>query len=275
MSMKLAILAVLAAGALVPAVARASNSNAGSETTTAGPVSATLSWDAGEDDPTNLRLSISRTGSVLFNRAIPSVCRQACDLSVPDNDNFQLVDLDRDGEPEVVVSAEPNQCCDTTIGIYGFNAATGTYTELAKNMGEALVDIQDIDDNGTVEIVGNDQRFKNLVPGHSSLFFPPAVYGYEHPASGPQLVDRTRKSLDVVVEAADELKSLLNDLKTADAFSKIYVGSYVAEEYLLGHGKVGMKEFNRQAKRGTLGNAKSVKKFRTRLLRLLKQYGYR
>ena len=41
MSMKLAILAVLAAGALVPAVARASNSNAGSETTTAGPVSAT------------------------------------------------------------------------------------------------------------------------------------------------------------------------------------------------------------------------------------------
>jgi len=275
MSMKLAIVAALAAGALVPVTARASGSNAGTETATAGPVSATLTWDAGEEDPTNLRLSISRAGSVLFNRAIPGVCRQACDLSVPDNDNFQLVDLDRDGEPEVVVSAEPNECCDTTIGIYGFNAAAGTYTELAKDMGETLVEIGDIDDNGTTEIIGNDQRFKNLVPGHSSLFFPPVVYGYEHPASGPRLVDRTRKSLDVVVEAADELKALLDDLKSADAFSKIYTGSYVADEYLLGHGKSGMKEFNRQAKRGTLGNAKSVKKFRSRLLRLLSQYGYR
>jgi hypothetical protein len=275
MSSKLAILAVVAAAALAPTAARADHTNAGTETVKAGPVSATLSWDAGEDDLANVRLSISRSGTVVFDRAIPKVCSQECDPSVPDSDNFQLIDLDGDGEPEVVVNAETGECCDEMIGIYGFDAAAGTYTELAKNLGDSLVDIDDTDNNGTIEIVGNDQRFENLVPGHTSLFFPPVVYAYEHPASGPQLVDRTRSSLVVVSASAEILKFVLDDLKDADALSKIYVGSYVADEYLLGHGKVGMKEFNRQAKRGTLGNAKSVKKFRTRMLRLLHQYGYR
>jgi hypothetical protein len=276
MSTKLAILAALAAAALAPAAALADGSNAGTETVKAGPVSATLSWDAAEDDLANVRLSISRAGAVLFDRAIPKVCSQACDPSVPDTDNFQLVDLDGDGEPEVVVNAETGDCCDEMIGIYGFNATTGTYTELAKNLGDSLVDIDDTDNNGTIEIVGNDQRFENLVPGHTSYFFPPVVYAYEHPASGPQLVDRTRKSPIVVKASAELLKFGLDDLKDADASSKkIYVGSYVADEYMLGRGQVGMKEFDRQAKRGTLGNAKSVKKFRKRLLRLLHQYGYR
>jgi hypothetical protein len=275
MSTKLAIIAVLAAAAAVPAAARASGSNAGTETVKSGPVSATLSWDAGEDDPQNARLSISRAGTVVFDRAIPKVCGQECDPDVPDSDSFRMIDLDGDGEPEVVLIVYPGDCCDQTMGIYGFSAATGSYSEIAQNIGDTLLDIEDTDRNGSNEIVASDQRFKHLVPGHTSLFFPPVVYAYEHPATGPRLVDRTRASLSVVREAASELRFLLSTLKDADAFSKIYVGSYVAEEFMLGRGKVGLKEFDRQAKRGTLGSPKSAKKFRKRLLRLLDQYGYR
>src|SRR4051794_7879082 len=272
---KLAILAVVAAAALVPAAARASITNAGTETVTAGPVTATLAWDSGENGPTNARLAISRAGAVVFNRPIPRVCGSDCEADIPDSDGFQLIDLDADGEPEVAVSAENGDCCDTTLGVYGFDPATGSSPELAQNRGDSSLSIKDVDDNGSIEVVSTDQRFKNLVPGHSSLFFPPVVYRYEHPAAGPRLVDRTRSSLSVVSDAADELKSFLDDLKDSDAFSKMYVGSYVAEEFMLGHGKVGLKEFDRQAKRGTLGNARSVKKFRKRMLRLLHQYGYR
>jgi hypothetical protein len=272
---KLAILAVVAAAALVPAAARASGTNAGTETVSAGPVTATLAWDSGENGPLNTRLAISRGGAVVFNRAIPRVCGSDCEADIPESDAFQLIDLDGDGEPEVALTTENGECCDQTLGIYGFDRATGSYGELAQRMGESLLSIKDVDDNGSIEIVATDQRFKNLVPGHTSLFFPPVVYRYEHPATGPRLVDRTRSSISVVSDAADELKFVLSDLKDADAFSKMYVGSYVAEEFMLGHGKAGLKEFDRQAKRGTLGNAKSVKKFRKRLLRLLHQYGYR
>jgi hypothetical protein len=275
MSTKLALLAVLTAAALVPAAARASGTNAGTETVTAGPVSATLAWDGGESGPKNTRLTISRAGTAVFSRAIPKVCGATCGRSIAESDAFQLIDLDGDGEPEVVLIAYPGECCDQEMGIYGFSAATGSYTELAQNMGDATLDIRDTDGNGRNEILATDERFKNLVPGHSSLFFPPVVFQYENPATGPRLVDRTRQSLAVVRAAASDLKFLLDELKDADAFSKMYVGSYVAEEFMLGRGKVGLKEFDRQAKRGTLGNAKSVKKFRKRLLSLLDRYGYR
>jgi hypothetical protein len=275
MSTRLAILAVLAAAATAPAAALADGSNAGTETIKAGPVTATLSWDAGEDNPQNTRLTISRAGAVVFDRAIPKVCGQDCDADIPDSEAFRTIDLDADGEPEIVLTATPGDCCDQTMGIYGFNPATGSYSELAQNMGDALIEIKDTDGDGSSEIIGTDTRFRNLVPGHSSLFFPPVVYAYEHPATGPRLVDRTRKSLGVVREAASELRFLLGALKSHDEFSKMYVGSYVADEFMLGRGKVGLKEFDRQAKRGTLGNAKSAKKFRKRLLTLLDKYGYR
>jgi hypothetical protein len=273
---KLAILAVLAAAALVPAAARASGTNAGTETVTAGPVIATLAWDGGEEGPQNTRLTISRGGAAIFNQAIPDVCGSSCSRYISETDAFQLVDLDGDGEPEVVVIAYADDCCSQTIGIYGFNAPTGTYTELAQNMGEGSLKVDDVGGERGNEIVTTDKRFENLVPDHTTLFFPPRVFGYEHGAGGPKLVDRTRSSLSLVREAASDLRRyILDDLKDADAYSKMYVGSYVAEEFMLGRGKVGMKEFDRQAKRGTLGNAASVKKFRSRLLRLLHQYGYR
>jgi hypothetical protein len=276
MPLKLAILAVLAAAALVPAAARA-GTNAGSETVTAGPVSATLAWDAGEEGPKNARLSISRAGSAVFNRAIPKVCGLTCSRYIGDSDYFELVDLDGDGDPEAVVIAFPGQCCDQTMGVYGFDAATGGYTELTQPMGDATLEIKDTDGDGANEILTRDRRFANLVPGHTSLFFPPVVYAYEHAGGAPRLVDRTRTSLNVVRAAAAELKGIIDILDKTDigVYAKMWVGSYVADEFLLGRGSVGLRELDRQARRGMFGTARSTRKYRKRLLTLLHQYGYR
>lgn len=276
MSMKLALLAAVAAAAVVPAAALA-GTNAGTETVTAGPVSATLAWDAGEDGPKNARLSISRAGAAVFNRAIPRVCGLTCTRYIADSDSFELVDLDGDGDPEVVVLATPGQCCDQTIGVYGFDAASGSYAELTQPMGDAAVEIKDTDGDGANEILTTDRRFANLVPGHTSLFFPPVVYAYERSGGAPALVDRTRSSLNVVRASARELKGIIDVLDKTDvgAYAKMWVGSYVADEFLLGSGKVGLAELDKQAKRGMFGSASSTRKYRKRLLRLLHQYGYR
>jgi hypothetical protein len=274
--MKLAILAVLAAVALVPAAARA-GTNAGSETVTAGAVSATLAWDAGEDGPKNARLSIARAGTAVFNRTIPKVCGLTCSRYIADSDYFQLVDLDGDSEPEVVVIAYPSQCCDQTIGVYGFDAASGSYTELTQPMGDATLEIKDTDGDGANEILTRDRRFENLVPGHTSLLFPPVVYAYKRSGGAPALVDRTRDSLNVVRAAAAEVKGIIDVLDKTDVgvYARMWVGSYVADEFLLGRGKVGLAELDKQAKRGMFGNPRSTRKYRARLMTLLHQYGYR
>jgi hypothetical protein len=273
MSRKIAILAAAAAAALAPASARA-DFNAGTETVASGPVSAVLSWDAGEG-PSNAKLAISRNGAVVFDHPIPRVCGPECTRYASDGDAFQLVDLDGGGEPEVVLTADNGDRCCTTMGIYDFRPATGTYGELVHEWGEADFDLKDVDGDGRSELVTTDERFENLVPGQTSIFFPPIVYGYERTEAGSRLVDRTRDTLGFVRAEAAELRRLFRSLDKPDAYTRMYVGSYVAEEFLLGRGPVGLKEFDRQAKRGILGRPKSAKALRKRLLTLLDRYGYR
>lgn len=120
---------------LATAPARASDFNAGTETVESGPVSATLSWDRGEFGPQNTTLTIARDGVVAFRRPIPRVCGVDCQLEPGDADDFQLADLDGDGEQEVVVTASNQGHCCVTLGIYDFRAATGTYGELMRDLG--------------------------------------------------------------------------------------------------------------------------------------------
>jgi hypothetical protein len=272
---KLAILAALAVAALAPVAAFADGTNAGTETVTAGPVSATLSWDAGEDGPLNARLRISRSGTIVFDRAIQRVCGEECLRDASDTDGFALVDLKGDGEPEVIATGDNSGRCCTTMGIYGFDPATGTYGELVREWGDAIVEFKDVHHNGSHQIVTTDERFQNLVPGNSTIFFPPRVFAYEGTGAGAKLIDRTRTSLSVVRDEAALTKFLVDELKKPDVYAKLYVGSYVADEYLLGRGSVGLRALDRATKRGLLGKPASAKKFRKRLLTLLDRYGYR
>ena len=49
----------------------------------------------------------------------------------------------------------------------------------------------------------------------------------------------------------------------------------MADEYLLGRGAVGLREFDRQSARGVLGSPRRARAFRTRLLARLRDYDYR
>ena len=44
---------------------------------------------------------------------------------------------------------------------------------------------------------------------------------------------------------------------------------------MLGHGSAGLREFDRQVKRGVLGSPKHAKRFRRRMLATLHRFGYR
>ena len=249
----------------------------GTETAAAGNVSATLSWDAGEAGPANARLEITRNGAVAFSRAIPKVVCEGCQLSPDTGGDLQAVDLDGDGEAEVVVSTYTGglHCC-TIMGVYGLIDTTGGYSELVQDWQSSGFELKDLDHDSGFEISSRDIRFEDLFTSHFASFPPPAVFEYQRPGDlAPELVDATKRFPAVIKKNAKEALQLLKGIPRGDDDGEGYISAYVADQLMLGHSSVGLREFDRQVKRGVLGSAKHAKRFRTRMLKVLHRYGYR
>jgi hypothetical protein len=275
--MKKLVLPALAA-ALLPAAAARADVPAGTETITKDGLTATLSWDAGEFSPQHAALTITRDGAVAFQRRVPQVCGdEGCDRDPEDTDQFQFIDLDRDGERELFTRSENTGHCCVTIAVYFYDAASGTYSEFAHTWGDEQLYLENFDERGAPEIIASDDRFDALADS-DPRFVPPRVFHFERVAGVPRLVDVTRSFPSIVRSDASFAKSFLHLIDKHDeaaGFARGLMASYVADEYLLGRGRVGVRELDRQIARGLLGGPRKAKTYRRRLLRLLSRYGYR
>jgi hypothetical protein len=231
--------AVLAAFALAPGAAHAQVA-----------VSASL------DEST---LTITRAGVTAFQQPIPDVI---CDGCV--DARAEVVQADDDPESDVMVTASTGgaYCC-WRVGFYTFDAQAQRYRELARDFGPAGVEIKDLDGDGTPELVSGDIRFEEKFGPHITSFLPPRIY---------QLSEGVPADVTRMYPAA--IRANAKDAKGAFKFLKGGAGgpvaAYVADQYLLGHGKTGLRELDRQIKRGRVDA-----KFRKKLLALLARYGYR
>jgi len=249
----------------------------GTETAVSGNVSARLSWDAGEAGPANPRLEITRNGAVAFSRAIPDVVCEGCRLTPDSGDDLRAADLDGDGEAEVIVTSYTGgQHCCTIMGVYGLIDTTGGYSELVRNWGSSGFALSDPDHDGAQEIVSRDIRFEDRFSSHFGSFPPPAVFEYQRPGDlAPQLDDATKRFPALIRKNAAEAKRQFSHLHRGDPDGGGFVAAYVADQFLLGHGSAGVRELDKQIKRGILGSPKAAKRYRKRLLTLLHRYGYR
>jgi hypothetical protein len=274
----------------VPAVAAAKdNFQAGSETATAGTVTATLSWSAGEFAISSPRLAITRAGAPAFDAALPKdVCdecvvskaypgAESADDPAPD---LQVVDLDGNGEPEVIVAGFTGgaHCC-TIAGIYGFDAATGTYGHITRNFLDAGYVLRDLDGDGKPELQSSDARFAYAFASFAASFFPPQIFRYELAASGPRLRNVTKSFPTRIRSNAKEALHLFH--RTSDPGKTCVdcggaLAAYVADQYLLGRGaSTGLGLVATARRQGILGSDKAAAKFRKRLLGFLHELGYR
>jgi hypothetical protein len=252
--------AALAALALLPAAAYA-----GTESVTAGDVTATLRWSGEAAAVSNAALTIARGGVTAFDAPIPDV---VCDGCVVQNaDDVRLANLDADGEPEVLVVANTGAAyCCTLAGLYDFAPATGRYVELVQGFQSSGFNLDDLDGDGVHEFVTRDGRFEEKFGPHAVSFPPVAVYRLEDGA----LADVTRSYPAAIRANAADAKRLFKRFRRGDPGAEGVVSAYVADQYLLGKGATGLRELDRQIKRGIV-----KKSFRSKLLKLLRRYGYR
>ncbi len=245
----------------------------GSQSAATGPVSATLTWDAGAGASTvaHVHLKITRSGTVAFDKSIGDVIGDESRLG-----KVFIRDLDADGEPEVLVSGDTGgtECC-ALLGIFDYRPRSGGYGRLAESFVGHNVTLASLDEEGIV-IVTTDANFNGLFGSEADSWRPPEVLRYEHADGSPRMRDVTRRYPQLMTRDATRTKRILDHATRADIVTtQPVLAAYVADQYLLGSGSVGRHEIDVQTRRGNLGTARQASAYRARLMKLLHRFGYR
>jgi hypothetical protein len=271
--------AVAIAALALPAVASADD--AGTQTASAGAVSATLSWGKAEFGVSNPRLVIVRAGATLFD-ASPVAGSNGCSdgycsflASGKRKQALQVVDLNGDGEPEVLVDAYTGgaHCCAVTE-LAAFNGTGYALQELY--WGNTGYDLKDLNGDGKPELVGYDDAFAGAFSSFAASVFPPRVVDYDPTVKGG-LRDITDQFVALIRRNRDQALHALKRARRQHYETLGAVAAYVADLYLLGDHEAVRPYLERARKRGDLRtiNGRAPRSFERKLLAFLKKQGYR
>jgi hypothetical protein len=267
-----ALLLALVAALALPGTAAADK--AGSVTAAAGSVQATLGWQAADYGVKNPHLTVVRAGAAVFDGS-PVSARRGCDeggcifaASGNRDSPLQVVDLDGDGEPEVLVDAFTGgaHCCALTQ-ILRF---TGTaYAPTEAFWGNTGYDLKDLDRDGRSEFVSYDDAFAAAFTSYAGSVFPPLVLDYDAAVKG-SLRDVTRRFPALARQNLKHALHVLGRARRQHAETQGAIAAYVADLYLLGRAREVRPYLRRARKRGDVGRG-----FERQLLAFLHKQGYR
>jgi hypothetical protein len=271
----------LALALLAPGAAGAADG--GTATRAAGAVQATFTWAAAQYGNKDPHLVVTRAGAPAYDGssiAADSPCAQpegGCIFAASGKRDapLQVVDLDADGEPEVLVDAYTGgaHCCALTE-ILRFNGTT--YAPFEASWGNIGYELKDLDADGRPEFVTADDAFSYAFSSYAGSFHPPLVLHFDAAAKG-SFTDVTRRFPAL---ARKNMKDALHALARARRGHYETLGAvsaYVADLYLLGRGREVRPYLQRARKRGDLRNAtgRAPKSFDRQLLAFLHKQGYR
>ena len=273
--------AALAVAAVAVLPGAASADDAGSLTAASGQVQATLTWKQAKYGVADPHLTVVRAGATLFDASLVSVsdgCGDGYCRFLPSGKRksaLQVVDLNGDGEPEVLVDAYTGgaHCCAITE-ILAFNA-TG-YAPTEAHWGNVGYDLEDLDHDGRPELVALDDAFAGAFTSYAATFFPPLVLDYDPSARGV-LRDVTRRFPALVRRNQGQALHALSKARRGHYETLGAVAAYVADLYLLGRAKDVRPYLRRARRRGDLRDVsgRAPRSFDRDLLAFLHKQGYR
>jgi hypothetical protein len=273
--------AALALALVLPGVAGASDG--GAATASAGAVQATFTWAAAQYGNKDPHLVVTRAGAPAFDGspvAAGSACAQAgagCIFAASGKRDapLQVVDLDADGEPEVLVDAYTGgaHCCAQTE-ILRFDGAA--YATSEASWGNIGYELKDLDGDGRPEFVTADDAFSYAFSSFAGSYHPPLVLDYD-PAAKGSFSDVTRRFPALVSKNMKDALHALARARRQHYETLGAVSAYAADLYLLGRGREVHPYLVRARKRGDLrdGSGRNARSFERRLLAFLHKQGYR
>jgi hypothetical protein len=273
--------AALAVAALAALPGAASADDAGSLTAASGQVQATLTWKQAKYGVADPHLTVARAGATLFDAspvAGSDSCADGYCSFLPSGKRksaLQVVDLNADGEPEVLVDAYTGgaHCCAITE-LAAFNGSGYVVQELY--WGNTGYELKDLDGDGKPELVGYDDTFAGAFTSYAASFFPPRVVDYD-PAVKGALRDVTDHFVALIRNNQQQALHALKRARRQHYETLGAVASYVADFYLLGDPGHVRPYLKRARKRGDLRtiSGPAPRNFESRLLAFLKKQGYR
>jgi hypothetical protein len=175
------------AAALVAAFVVTGGSPIHARTAAFGRVHAELTWRGstlGAPHPYhNIRLAISRDGKLIGDyRPRPAGALNDWGPALGfDGGPLHVVDLDRDGEPEVLVDLYSGgaHCCEESV-VYRY--ARGAYETTKKNWFSPGYSLRDVDGDGRDEFVGADHSFEYVFTAYAGSVDPIRIWHYDRGA---------------------------------------------------------------------------------------------
>jgi hypothetical protein len=254
---------------------------AGSVTASGGPVRATLSWQEAELGVADPQLVVERDGATaLSGSPFPagSACAEGgCSLlaSGRRDSALQVVDLDADGEPEVLVDAFTGgaHCCAQTV--VWRRGADGTYSARVLEWGNGGYEVRQLDRDARPELVTQDDRFSSVFTAYAASYPPVRVVHFDA-ARRSGLVSVTRRFPALVRRDLRSIqRKIRSERRRRDAELRGLVAAEVADRYLLGQPRSAVRALDAHVRRGDAGSRAQARSFRRQLLRFLRRYGYR
>ncbi|MFM2430966.1 MAG: hypothetical protein RLZZ511_2179 [Cyanobacteriota bacterium] len=232
-----------------------------------GTVKAVLSYEKSQSSPRfrNVRLKVLHQGQRVFNESI--VRDRLVDQVLADQGEgaFQVRDLDRDGQPEILVDlfTGGTHCC-TYTQIYKFDPKANTYQATSHKWGNSFYQLVDLNQDGMLEFQSRDDRFTGKFTTYAASANPVQIWRFE----AGRMVDRTRDYQTQVEASATQHLLAMQRVMDSPQDAKGVVAAYMADRYSLNQASDSWKLMEQLYQGG------DRQEFFAEVERFLKQTGY-
>jgi hypothetical protein len=289
--MRLLTAVCVAAACLAAAPAPLAAAEPRTETASAGPVAATLTYTVEDGTAaSDVRLAVTRDGApvaVARDGLVLAGCEKRCAGAVPVGalegsgaSSLTLADLAGDGDPEIIVDFFTGgaHCCSISA-IYGWDPATSAYRRVIKFWGDPGYRLRSLGGPGQ-DLVTGDYRFAYAFCAYACSAMPVVAYRYRAFA----LHDVSDEHADLMRSQNRELRRSIRELaRDPEQWFAIrgVLPALCANLYRLGEGASCRRELRRAQRRGWLGRAgkdevwPAGRRYVPKLMRFLDRAGYR
>jgi hypothetical protein len=247
------------------------------QTSSAGNVTATFTFQGKVPKFHGLHLTISRAGAVVYDQpVVAKFCGKLCwpGQGAARSSSVHVVDLEGTGDPDVVLDLYSGgaHCC-TVEQVFSFDPASATYAKTEQVFGDPAARIVDLGHNGHFEFLTADDSFAYRFTDFAASGLPIQIFTF----ANRRFTDVTNSYPKLIAkDAAVWLRAFKAQARQHYPDSVGVIAAWAADEDRLGHAKLVNRYLRGQALAGHLNApfATGGTRFVAKLQKFLRRRGY-